>query len=290
MPKKFSWDKLPKFVQSLIVTLTLVIIALVVTLLLFDTAKDSGFMDYKTEKMAFFVSGAIAVFILVFMVLSKEFRKISAVLTIIGIVGLTSVYVFKTDYSRSMYPISDNEREPYMKLREELQEVKKEKRQTISKMESQIKQYERTNQDLEKDKRELTVSLQEVREESVPVARFHQLQGRLDNYKMENQRLATELEGKIEQYNAERRDWNNEREELHKIIKRYERTLEQTDRRIEDFNEDGVFCVSFPLSPSEKQFLKDLVNIDNEYKRRNNRELLPEYMEKAREAYSATHR
>ena len=76
MPVNTSWGKLPKFVQALIVTVTLVLLALIITFLLFDQAKDSGMIDYKTETIVFFVSGGIAVFILVFMLLSREFRRI----------------------------------------------------------------------------------------------------------------------------------------------------------------------------------------------------------------------
>ena len=93
MPKKEKYNKIPKWLLSLIITLVIVIISFIITILLYDQTVEKANLKIETDNLVFFVTGSTAVFLIVFLILSREVRRYVALLTIVILTGLTVLVV-----------------------------------------------------------------------------------------------------------------------------------------------------------------------------------------------------
>ncbi|WP_319480316.1 hypothetical protein [uncultured Draconibacterium sp.] len=271
MPRKSAWEKLPKSIRSAIVLVILVSIALVITWVLFDKATDNTSLNFKSENIAIFATGSVAVFVLILMVLSKEFRRISAVLTIVGVVGLTATYVYKTSsFEQGFVADRDFGSEPdemQMEPREEPEEYQV----LVAQLQSEIQQLEENNEVIINERnlleRQVTQLQSVIANEGSPAV--NEMQQQIAKLEQENNRMQITLNKK-----------NSEINELKQATKNV--TVTQPSL--------PVYKFEFPLSRQDRSFLQQILSLDKEFRERGNERLEQQYIEKAKEIYKDVYR
>ncbi|MDX8339095.1 hypothetical protein SLH46_07895 [Draconibacterium sp. IB214405] len=271
MPRKSAWEKLPKSIRSAIVLVILVSIALVITWVLFDKATDNTTLKFKSENMAIFATGSVAVFVLILMVLSKEFRRISAVLTIVGVVGLTATYVYNTNsFGNSFVADGATSTEPN-ELQREYQIMQEENEQLVAELRSQIQEVEQSKEIILNERNHLenqVTQLQTVINESGNV-NVSQMQQQIVSLKQENERIQATLNTKENEIVA---------------LKRINENVTVTTPSAPSSK------FEFPLSRQDRSFMEQILKLDAEYRERGNRSLDTQYKQRAKEIYKEVYR
>lgn len=271
MPRKSAWEKLPKPIRTAIVLAILVSIALVITWVLFDKATDNANINFKSENIAIFATGSVAVFVLILMILSKEFRRISAVLTIVGVVGLTATYIYKTSSFEQNF-VADREvnSEP-TELQMELQDEKEENQQVVARLQSQIQQLEENKEAI-------------VNERNYLERQVTQLQSVVNNEGNENTIEMQRQIARLEQENDRMQiTLNKKNSEINKL-KQATGNVTVTQPSL------PVYKFKFPLSKQDRSFLQQILRLDAEFRERGNERLEARYRERAKEIYNDIYR
>ncbi|WP_319503244.1 hypothetical protein [uncultured Draconibacterium sp.] len=271
MPRKSAWEKLPKPLRTAIVLVILVSIALVITWVLFDKATDNANINFKSENIAIFATGSVAVFVLILMILSKEFRRISAVLTIVGVVGLTATYVYKTSsFEQGFVADRDFESEP-SDMQVEPQEELVETQELVAQLQSQIQQIEENKEAIVNERnlleRQVTQLQSVIANEGSPAV--NEMQQQIARLEQENNRMQITLNKKNSEINE---------------LKRATENVTVTQPSL------PVYKFEFPLSTQDRSFLQQILRLDAEFRERGNERLEPRYKERAKEIYNDIYR
>ncbi|MBN1302154.1 MAG: hypothetical protein JW995_13145 [Melioribacteraceae bacterium] len=117
--KKTRWEEIPRSIRSLILLILLCTVTLCILLLLLDRSEDTSFIKYAKENTVFFISGAVAAFIILFIFLLNAYKKIFSIIGMF-LLGATSAIVINNILSFGDASIEMSSTE------QELQKIQKE--------------------------------------------------------------------------------------------------------------------------------------------------------------------